>query len=74
MNTELVMDLLTRFIRESDHMQFSDDIPPVECLKPVIILQDDYNDDNPAKLVDTDLEHKVQKTFIFQVTTGFNCR
>lgn len=69
------MDLLTRFIRDSDHMQFSDVIPPVECLKPVIILQDDYNDNNLAKLVDTDLEYKVQgKTFIFQVTTGSNCR
>ena len=58
------MDLLTWFMRESDCKKSSDVIPPDECLKLVIILQDDDNDKNTAKLVDPDWEYKIQgKTF-----------
>ena len=44
METDLLMDLLTWFIRGSGHNGYSDVTPPDECTKPVIMLQDDDNE------------------------------
>ncbi len=62
MDTDLFMDLLTWFIKESD----SEVIPPDECPNPVIILQEDDNENSTDDLVDPTLECKIQgKTYYF---------
>jgi hypothetical protein len=50
MNHNLFMDLLTSFIQESG-LGTCDITPPDECPNPVIMLQDDENDNNTAWLI-----------------------
>jgi hypothetical protein len=54
------MVLLTWFLKEHSYKGYSDVTPPNECPKPVIILQDDGNDNNTDHSVDPELECKIQ--------------
>ena len=66
MNADLFLDLLTWFIKESGHKGYKDVTPPDECPKPVIILQDEDNENNTAHLIDPEVECKIQgKTYYF---------
>ena len=60
MDTELFMNLLTWFIKESSHRGYSEDIPPDECPNLVIILQEDDNENSTEDPVDPTLECKIQ--------------
>ena len=60
MDTDLFMDLLTWFIKESGHGGYSEVIPPDECPNAVVILKEDDNEYNMDDLVDTTLECKIQ--------------
>ena len=40
-NTEVFMDLLTWYIKESGHLGYDGFTPPDECPNPVIVLQDE---------------------------------
>ena len=66
MNADLFLDLLTWFIKESGHKGYKDVTPPDECPKPVIILQDEDNENNTAHSIDPEVECKIQgKTYYF---------
>mgnify|MGYP006194651551 CR=1 FL=1 len=66
MNADLFLDLLTWFIQESGHKGYKDVTPPDECPKPVIILQDEDNENNTAHSIDPEVECKIQgKTYYF---------
>ena len=66
MDTDLFMDLLTWFIKESGHGGYSEVIPPDECPNPVVILQEDDNENSTDDPVDPTLECKIQgKTYYF---------
>ena len=56
LDTDLFMDLLTWFIKESGHKGYSDVLPPEECPNPVIILQDDDNENNTDQSIDAGVE------------------
>ena len=60
MDTDLLMDLLTWFIKESGHQGYSEVTPPDECPNPVIILQEDDNENTSDDPVDPTLECKIQ--------------
>ena len=66
MDTDLFMDLLTWFIKESGHGGYSEVIPPDECPNPVVILQEDDNENSTDDPVDPTLECQIQgKTYYF---------
>jgi hypothetical protein len=60
MDADVFLDLLTWFIKESGHKGYKDLMPPDECPKPVIILQDEDNENNTASSIDPELECKIQ--------------
>ncbi len=66
MDTDLFMDIFTWFIKESGHQEYSEVIPPDECLNQVFILQEDNNEKSTDDPVDPTLECKIQgKTYYF---------
>ena len=66
MDTDLFMDLLTWFIKESGHQGYSEVIPPDECPNPVVVLQEDDNENSTDDPVDPTLECQIQgKTYYF---------
>ena len=66
MDTDLFMDLLMWFIKESGHQGYSEVIPPDECPDPVVVLQEDDNENNTDDPVVPTLECKIQgKTYYF---------
>ncbi len=66
MDTDLFMDLLTWFVKESGHPGYYDILPPDECLSPVVILQEDDNENSTDDPVDPTLECNIQgKTHYF---------
>ena len=68
MDTDLFMDLLTWFIKESGHGGYSEVIPPDECPNPVVILQEDDNENSTDDPVDPTLECKIQgKTYYLRL-------
>jgi len=60
MDTDLFMDLLTWFPKVSGHMDYSGVIPLDECPNPIIILQDDDNENNTDQSIDAGVECKIQ--------------
>ena len=46
MDAYLFMDLLTWFIKESYHKVYSEVTPPNDCPTPVIVLQNEDNDND----------------------------
>jgi hypothetical protein len=61
MNDDLFMDLLTWFIQESSHRGYSEVNPSSDCSNPVIVLQEDDNENSTEKSVDLNLECKSQR-------------
>ncbi len=57
---------MTWFLKESGHKGYKDVTPPDECPKPVIILQDEDNENNTAHSIDPEVECLIQgKTYYF---------
>jgi hypothetical protein len=54
------MDLLIWFIKESGHGGYQEITPPDECPNPVIVLQEDDNDNSTDTSVDSSIECKIQ--------------
>ncbi len=66
MDTDLFMDHLTWFIKESGHQGYSEVTPPDECPNPVIILQEGDNENTTDDPVDPILKCEIQgKTYFF---------
>jgi hypothetical protein len=49
LDTDLFMDLLTWFIKESGHRRYSEVNPSEECPNTVVILEEDDNENNTDK-------------------------
>ena len=65
LNTKLYVDLMTWFIRESNHPAYKDLTPPEQCPAPRI-LEDEENDNNTDISQDPDVENQYQGgTFTF---------
>jgi hypothetical protein len=66
LNTDMFMDLLNWFIKESGHGGYQGITPPDECPNPVIVLQEDDNDNSTDTSMDSSIECKIQgKTYYF---------
>ena len=65
-DTQLYLDLLTWFAKESGHPGYKDVTPPDECPDPVVILQDEDKDNNTDESVDPSIECRISgKTYYF---------
>jgi hypothetical protein len=53
LNTDLFMDLLIWFIKESGHGGYQGVTPPDECPNPVIVLQEDDNNNFKHRMQDS---------------------
>ena len=60
--TDLFLHLLTWFIKTAAHKGYADVTPPAECPDPIVILQDEENDNNTDDSVDPATEIKTGET------------
>ena len=66
MDTQVFLNLLNWFIKESGHPAYRELTPPEQCPDPVIVLQDEETENNTDDPVDPHVECRVEgKTYYF---------